>query len=82
VLVSNTGYVPYPWRLCAVVRGSTVSFKVWPTSHAEPAWNNTDYVSTYRLPAGWDYAGNPGWYIGHLQPAGSVTYTELGTAAL
>ncbi len=69
--------VPFPWRMCARVVGSTVSFIAWPTSESEPAWNDPTHGGSVTLPAGWDAAGSAGWYIGHLHAGGRVTYTDL-----
>jgi hypothetical protein len=73
---------PYPWRMCARVVGDTVSFIVWPLTDPEPAWDDPKYGGSVTLPAGWDQAGFPGWYIGHLEPRDSFDFTELETADL
>jgi hypothetical protein len=71
---------PYPWRMCARVVGDTVSFIVWPLKDPEPAWDDPKYGGSVTLPAGWDQPGNPGWYVGHLEPGDSVGFTDLATA--
>jgi hypothetical protein len=71
---------PYPWRMCARVVGDTLSFIVWPLTHAEPSWNDPRYGGSVVLPAGWGLEGTPGWYIGHLAPGDSVGFTERTTA--
>jgi hypothetical protein len=73
---------PLPWRMCARVVGSVVSFIVWPLSHPEPAWDDPRYGTSVTLPAGWDAPGRPGWYIGHLSPGESVGYDLLTTAVI
>ena len=73
---------PYPWRMCARVVGDTVSLKVWPLKDPEPAWDDPKYGGSVTLPAGWDQAGLPGWYVGHLEPGDSVGFTDLSTADL
>lgn len=71
---------PYPWRLCARVVGEVVSFKVWPLTHPEPAWNDPAYGGSATLPAGWNHPGRPGWYVGHLLPGETVGFTDMTTA--
>jgi hypothetical protein len=71
---------PYPWRMCARAIDDVVSFKVWPLTHPEPAWNDPAYGGSVTLPAGWDYAARPGWYIGHLRPGEQVGFTDMTTA--
>lgn len=73
---------PYPWRMCARVMGDTVSFIVWPLTHAQPSWNDARYGGSVRLPAGWGSAGSPGFYVGHLEPGDSVGYRDLATALI
>ena len=34
------------------------------------------YKRTVQLPAGWDYAGNAGWYAGHLATGSTASYTD------
>lgn len=73
---------PYPWRMCARVVGDTLSFIVWPLSHPEPSWDDPRYGGSVRVPAGWEAAGTPGWYVGHLEPGASVGFSELATAVV
>jgi hypothetical protein len=73
---------PYPWRMCARVVGDTLSFIVWPLTHAEPSWDDPRYGGSVRLPAGWGQAGRPGSYVGHLERGDSVGFTELETAVI
>lgn len=74
---------PYPWRMCTRVVGDTVSFVVWPTTtHAEPSWDDPRYGGSVTLPAGWGQAGQPGWYVGHLEARDSAGYTEMSTAVI
>jgi hypothetical protein len=77
---ANLDMPPYPWRMCARVVGSTVSFVVWPVSHAEPAWDDPRYGGSVTLPAGWGHAGMPGWYIGHLGAGDSAGFADMSTA--
>lgn len=71
--------LPLPWSICARVVGNTVSFIVWPSDQAQPAWDNPDYGGSVTLPAGWDHPGVPGWYVGHLA-AGDEARFDGGTA--
>jgi hypothetical protein len=68
---------PGPWRLCARVVGEAVSVKVWAADEAEPAWMDGIHGGGVMLPAGWDVPGAAGWYVGHLAPGASTTYTAL-----
>jgi hypothetical protein len=70
---------PAPWRLCARVVGDAVSVKVWAADEAEPAWMDGIHSGGVVLPAGWDAPGVAGWYVGHLPPGASMTYTALET---
>lgn len=78
----TTRLPPHPWRMCARVVGSVVSFVVWPTTHVEPAWDDARYGGSVTLPAGWGTAGKPGWYAGHLRPGESMVYDDLTTRAM
>jgi hypothetical protein len=73
---------PFPWRMCARAVGNTVSFIVWPTSHAKPAWNDARYGGSVTLPAGWDQPGKAGWYIGHLKAGESSSFADLTVLGL
>jgi len=73
---------PYPWRMCARVVGNTVSFIVWPLTHAEPSWGDPDYGGSVTLPTGWDQPGFPGWYVGHLRPGESVGFADMSSAVI
>lgn len=67
---------PLPWRLCAYATGQTVSFKVWPLSMPEPADGDP---CCWRVAEGvpMPEQGRPGWYIGHLHPGESATFTDM-----
>ena len=71
--------VAFPWRMCMRAVANTVSFKVWPASHAEPAWGDPAYGASVNLPSGWQASGQAGWYVGHLGPGDSATFTNLTT---
>jgi hypothetical protein len=79
LLVQNGVLVPLPWHFCARVIGSTVEFKVWTGSESEPAWGDASHGGQATLPAGWSAPGETGWYIGHLHPKDSATFTDLAT---
>ena len=74
--------VPGPWRMCARAVGLRVDVKVWPAIQAEPPWGDPGYTGSVALPAGWDMPGHTGWYVGHLQPGGSMYYGELRSDAV
>ncbi len=71
-----------PWKVCAKVSGRTVTLKAWRGDEAEPAWGDVSHGGSVTLPAGWDYAGKAGWYLGHIPPGGYGAMTGLRTAAL
>lgn len=74
---------PLPWRLCARVVDTRVDIKVWQSSKvAEPSWTDRDAVGSVRVPSTWVYAGQPGFYIAHLAPGGSTSFTAGKTDAL
>jgi hypothetical protein len=73
---------PYPWRMCARVVGNVVSFIVWPTTHAKPAWDDARYGASVTLPSGWGAAGKPGWYMGHLEPGKWAGFADLSIVGL
>jgi hypothetical protein len=83
-VVRNGSPAPAPWRLCARVVGDQLALKVWAADEAEPAWMDGVHGGGVVLPAGWDSPGAAGWYVGHLRPGVSTTYTarevvDLGT---
>lgn len=69
---------PPPWRMCARAIGSQVELKVWAldTVPTEPAWGDAKYGGTVTLPAGWVYAGQPGYYAGHLKAGQTTTFRD------
>lgn len=74
---------PLPWRLCARVRGRELELKVWPLARVEeePSWGDPTFVGGATLPADWVRAGRPGFYIGHLPPGESTSFSEAETGA-
>ena len=75
-VIRNGAPAPGPWRLCARVDDDAVSVKVWAADQPEPAWMDGVHGGGVMLPAGWDAPGAPGWYVGHLRPGVSTTYTD------
>ena len=73
----STAVPPLPWRICGRVVGSTVSFIVWPLSHAQPSWSDARYGGSVTLPAGWGLPGLPGSYVGHLEPGDAMSFRDL-----
>jgi outer membrane protein assembly factor BamB len=73
---------PLPWKLCAQVVGSTVSFVVWPASEPRPAWGDPTHGGSVTLPAGYAEPGEVGWYIGHLEPDHRAEFTGLDAGPL
>lgn len=74
---------PFPWRMCARAVAGTVSLKVWPLTHAEPAWNDPAYGGSVRLPDAWvRSSGRAGWYVGHLEAGESFTFSDLTVSSV
>jgi hypothetical protein len=72
---------PLPWRLCARVEGRTVEVAAWPlsTPKAGTPWGDATYSGTVEVPEEWVYAGQAGWYAGHLAPGEETRYRDLHT---
>ena len=62
--------------------GDLLSMKVWAADEPEPEWMDGVHGGGVVLPAGWDLPGSPGWYVGHLSPGTSTSYTERHTIDL
>lgn len=71
-----------PWHLCGRTTGNRFTFKVWTQDNPEPRWDDPHQVFSVELPAGWDYAGYSGGYIGHLHPGQSATATAERPTAI
>jgi Calx-beta domain len=65
-----------PIDVCALVVGDTFQFEVWLADQPPPAWGTTSQGGVFTLPAGWDFAGRAGWYVGHLPADADVVYTN------
>lgn len=74
--------VPPPWHVCARVQGLTFRFKIWSADEVEPTWQDATRVFTTRLPAGWDYPGHAGGYVGHLRATQPASFSNLVTRPL
>jgi hypothetical protein len=68
---------PLPWRLCARTLAGRVEFKAWRLAEDEPAWGDPTHGGSVAIPADVPGAGAAGWYIGHLRPGVSATFTDL-----
>lgn len=77
VFIQSGMLVALPWDVCARVVGNTLTFEAWVDGQPPPAWGDTTHGGSVTLPAAWNYPGYAGWYVGHLQPGGSATYTNL-----
>src|SRR5262249_62418260 len=69
--------VALPRDLCARAVGGTVTFEAWVDGQPQPAWGDSSHGGTVSLPGGWVYPGQPGFYIGHLQPGDQAMFSEL-----
>lgn len=75
---SERGVEPFPWRVCLRVSGGTIALKLWlPGRMDRPSWRDPAYTRRTELPAAFDMAGKPGWYVGHLPAGDSVVYADL-----
>lgn len=78
-VVAPYGYAPLPWRACLQVIDQFLAFKIWvPATTSEPGWDNARHVRTALIPAEFVYAGQSGWYAGHLVSNGAVSYRNMG----
>jgi hypothetical protein len=68
---------PLPWRMCARTRAGRLEFKVWLLTEDEPAWGDPTHGGSVVIPADAPASGVPGWFIGHLRPGMSATFTDL-----
>jgi len=66
----------FPWRLCARVVGSVVTFIVWPTNETQPAWTDSTHGGSVTLPAGSPTTGAAGLYVGHITPGTTVAFSN------
>jgi hypothetical protein len=64
--VSDPEGLLLPWRMCARVEGSSLEWRVWPTTGPEPDWGDPLFGGSVTLLPEWVYAGQPGFYVGHL----------------
>lgn len=72
------GVEPFPWRVCLRASGRTIALKLWlPGRMDRPSWRDPTYTRRTDLPAAFDMAGKPGWYVGHLTAGDSVVYADL-----
>ncbi|HEY3722596.1 MAG TPA: hypothetical protein VGN59_04450 [Acidimicrobiia bacterium] len=69
----------FPWRVCTRFTGPTVVVDVGTATTEHVPFSDPAYERSVTLPDGWDYAGQYGWYIGHLRPGTSFSYTDLTT---
>jgi hypothetical protein len=70
-----------PWRLCARVQGRLLMFQAWREGQPRPSWSSTVHGGSIKLPGGTGYAGQAGWYIGHLFAGDSAAVNHLTTGA-
>jgi hypothetical protein len=70
---------PLPWKFCARVVGSKLTFKVWLDPEPEPSWTDPDQTGSIALPAAFRNPGKAGWYVAHLPPGGQARFANLRT---
>jgi len=71
--------LPLPWSMCAKVTSAKLSLIVWPSTVSKPAYGTPGYGRSWTLPTGWVYQGQPGYYVGHLQPRDHSDYVVAST---
>jgi hypothetical protein len=73
---------PLPWNVCAKTEGTTLSFVAWLNGTTKPAYGDNTHGGSVTLPAEYVYAGNFGWYAGHLEAGQSVTFDRLSATPI
>ncbi len=66
-----------PLHMCARVEGNVVQFVVWVDGMRQPAWGDPTWGGQAALPAGAPSVGQTGFYVGHIAPGTSITYSNL-----
>lgn len=79
---TSTTMAPPPWHICARIMDDQLSFMVWTGDNPQPSWDDPSLVHTAQLPAGWDYPGFVGGYVGHLHAGQSATYSGMTASVL
>ena len=72
----------FPWRVCVRFTGPTLTVDVGTATTTHAPFSDPAYVRIATLPEGWDYAGQYGWYIGHLPAGGTFRYTDLSATTI
>ena len=82
VLLDGHELTPYPWQVCARLRGRTMEVRVWTEGGEPPAWGVAPYTHSLDLPADAVAKGRTGLYIGHLTGDAVVGYDDFVTHPL
>lgn len=79
VMLNEVGKMEYmPWRVCARAVGDTFSFKIsFPMQAGSTSWSDDKYTKSVQIPEDYIYAGQSGWYVGHVPAGGSTEYNSL-----
>jgi hypothetical protein len=59
------------------VVGDVVAFKIWAGDDPEPRWGDRQAGGSVRLPSGWRFRGQTGWYVGHLKAGDHADFDDL-----
>lgn len=78
----GTPIAPLPWRFCARLIGSNLSFIVWLPDQPKPAWGDPLHGGSVTVPPGWEQPGKTGWFIGHLHQHETALLTNLTATKL
>ena len=69
---------PLPWRLCARTRAGQPRVQgLADRPRSSPSGATPRTAARWRCPPTPRHAGPPGWFIGHLRPGMSATFTDL-----
>ena len=66
-------------EVCARTLGDRAEVKVWRPWQAEPAWGDPHHGGAVALPRAVRFAGQAGWYVGHLGADEHADFSDLST---
>ncbi len=67
----------WPLSMCAEIVGPIVQFVVWTNDMTQPAWGDSTWGGQATLPPDVPALGQSGFYVGHLKPGTTLTYSGL-----
>jgi hypothetical protein len=72
----GNGPAVYPLNVCARTVGNLAQFIVWRPGEAPPPWGSTTQGGSATIPANAPASGFTGWYVGHIAPRTSTTFSH------